>query len=354
MGLVRTIRVSLLIFLALVGVLNLAAVQQHGPEGDASDRKAPPQVREASPPRAKPHASPPRRPSKTKPRDTREAVHEASESGFSAWVAPGIDEVRPPVAVGVTCPQGKVLHEAGMRLKELVDNISRIDATEEIVHEDQNTAGKVVNRSTGEFGYVAQVTSVPAGHPGAGVPVVDEHRIHPLGMSDSLGGVRTKGLSSLAFVFHPAMRDSFEIDCEGLGDWQGRPAWLVRFQQREDRPNYLQELIVAKRGYPVALKGRIWIDAGGFQAIHVESELVHPIPEIKLRVEQHRVDYGPVKFHKKNTELWLPMRAEMYLDFGGRRYYRRHSFANFRLFSVESTQEITAPTTTESSTAPPP
>ncbi len=244
-GVAETRMLSLLTFLVLFGVQSLSPGEANSPQAG----KAP-----ASAPSPKPASKAPARPMKVEPPKLRDPAKSDSQPGFSAWFAPGIDEVQPPVAVGVVCPQEKVIDEAGKRLKELVDNIARIDAVEEIVHEDRNAAGKTVNTARGEFAYVAQVTSVPAGISGAGVPIVDERRAHSLGLSDSLGGVRTKGLSSLAFVFHPALRDSFEIACEGLGDWQGRPAWLMHFRQREDRYNYLQEFIVAKRGYPVALK----------------------------------------------------------------------------------------------------
>ncbi len=232
-----------------------------------------------------------------------------------------------------------------MRLTELVENISRFDAIEEIVHEDQDPDGKELASTTREYDYVAQIITLPEGTPGAGVPVIDESRISPTGLSDILGGIRTKGLPTLAFVFHPAIRGSFEIACQGLGEWNGQPAWLVDFQQMENRPNYLQQYIVRKQRYSVPLKGRAWVDARTFQTIHMEAGLVHPIPEILLQTEQYSVDYGPVRFQRTNSELWLPKRAEMHFDFRGHRYYRRHSFDNFKLFSVDSTQKVTTPKT---------
>ena len=53
------------------------------------------------------------------------------------------------------------------------------------------------------------------------------------------------------------------------------------------------------------------------------------------------VEYRPVAFPKRHTELWLPSSAELYLDFSGRRFYRKHSFTNFTLFSVDVDQRVT-------------
>jgi len=47
--------------------------------------------------------------------------------------------------------------------------------------------------------------------------------------------------------------------CEGLGQWDGKPAWQVHFQQRDDRPARLRVYTVGMRSFPVKLKGRAWI-----------------------------------------------------------------------------------------------
>jgi hypothetical protein len=114
---------------------------------------------------------------------------------------------------------------------------------------------------------------------------------------------------------------------------------LIHFRQREDRPNRIQSYLVGTSNYPVDLKGRAWITADKFQIVRIESEMVSPLPEIQLLAEHQITEYGPVPFPKKNTELWLPKSAEVYMHFRGHRYYRKHSFAKYMLFSVEETQK---------------
>jgi hypothetical protein len=67
------------------------------------------------------------------------------------------------------------------------------------------------------------------------------------------------------------------------------------------------------------------------------------VPEIRLLGEHQTVEYGPVLFVKKNEQLWLPKSAELYFDFRQHRYYRRHSFDRYVLFSVDSSQKISVP-----------
>jgi hypothetical protein len=51
---------------------------------------------------------------------------------------------------------------------------------------------------------------------------VDEYRAAHLGLSDFPDQISSSGFAALALVFHPDMRDNFEMKCEGLSDWKGQ------------------------------------------------------------------------------------------------------------------------------------
>jgi hypothetical protein len=42
-------------------------------------------------------------------------------------------------------------------------------------------------------------------------------------------------------------------------------------------------------------------------------------------------------------ELWLPTKAEIYLDYRKQRYYRSHSYDHYMLFSVDSVEKRSEP-----------
>jgi hypothetical protein len=139
------------------------------------------------------------------------------------------------------------------------------------------------------------------------------------------------------------MRDNFEITCEGLSQWNDKAVWLLHFRQREDRPNLIRSYVVGGQVYPVNLRGRAWVSANTFQIVRMESEMMRPMPQIQLLSEHQIVDYGPVAFPKKSVELWLPKSAELYFDFRKHRYFRRHTFRDFLLFSVDSDSNVSQP-----------
>ena len=76
---------------------------------------------------------------------------------------------------------------------------------------------------------------------------------------------------------------------------------------------------------------------------HAQSYVDQMIAKLHLSSEHQVVEYGPVPFPRKNTTLWLPKSAEIYFDFRKHRYYRRHSFDHYMLYSVDSDEKRKEP-----------
>jgi hypothetical protein len=257
---------------------------------------------------------------------------------IKTWEPPGIDDNKPSVAAGVACPADKVISETGEPVKQLVEDISKFAAVEELLHENVDELGNAITKETRKYNYLAEISETKAGY-----LEVEEYRTEHAEVAQFPDGMVSKGFPTLAFVFHPDMRDNFEFTCEGLGEWHGRATWLVHFRQRDDRPNLIHDFKIGPMIYAINLKGRAWVTADKFQIIRIESELVKPMPNIQLLTEHQIVEYGPVQFPKKNVELWLPKSAELYFDFRKHRYFRRHSFDHFMLFSTDSVEKYSGP-----------
>jgi tetratricopeptide (TPR) repeat protein len=254
------------------------------------------------------------------------------------WQPAGIDESKPLVAADVTCPLANVIEMSGDRVKELVTDVSRIAAIERLLHEQVDEIGNPITKETRDYNYVASITEDKPGF-----LAVDEYRAAHLGLADFPDQISSSGFAALALVFHPDMRDNFDMTCEGLSDWHGQSVWLVHFRQRDDRPARIHDYKVGAETYSVKLKGRAWITTDKFQIVRIESELVNPMKPIQLLSEHQIVEYGPVPFQRKNMELWLPKTAEIYFDFRHHRYYRRHSFDHYMLFAVDAQEKRNEP-----------
>ena len=257
---------------------------------------------------------------------------------IKTWEPAGIDDTKPTFAAGVTCPYEQVIEMAGERVKQLVDDVAKFSAIEDLTHEKLDELGHPTSHETRKFNYVVSISEAQPGF-----LAVDEYRNEVTGIADYPDQIASHGFTSLALVFHPDMRDNFQMTCEGLGDWHGQASWLVHFRQRDDRPNRIHAYKIGENVYSVNLKGRAWISADKFQIVRVESEMVSPMPKIRLLSEHQIVEYGPVHFQKRDLDLWLPKSADLYFDFRRHRYFRRHSFDHFMLFGVDAEEKRSAP-----------
>jgi hypothetical protein len=157
-------------------------------------------------------------------------------------------------------------------------------------------------------------------------------------------GMITNGLPSLALIFHPFYAGNYEMTCEGLARFDGGLAWQVHFRQRTDKPveNRGFRLGTRARSHAAALKGRAWISAENYQLVRLETDLVHPLPEIRVANEHTAIEFGAVSFRDGMVNLWPPRSAEVYSDWKFR-IHRRHSFDNYLLFSVDENERIGSP-----------
>jgi tetratricopeptide (TPR) repeat protein len=265
------------------------------------------------------------------------AVPAASLSNQS-WRPPDIDDIKPILDPRVVCPAAQVLEESGKRVQELVQDLTRFAADEDLFHQSLDAFGFPTRTETRKYDYVAIVSE-----PKPGAVFIDEYREDKGPQEGYPDAIASTGFVSLALVFHPDMQKDFDFNCEGRTDWHGQTSWLVHFRQRHDRPNRMHSYSIRSQAYAVGLKGRAWITADKFQIAQIQADVVNPVPEIQLRSEHQTVQYGPVPFPKKGTTLWLPKTAEIYFDFREHRYYRRHSFDHYMLFSVDTDEKRKVP-----------
>ena len=133
------------------------------------------------------------------------------------------------------------------------------------------------------------------------------------------------------------------MNCEGLSRAHGNFAWQVHFSQRKDKESRIRRYRIGGHDYPIALKGRAWIDADTFQVVRLETDLREPHPEMKLNAEHLTMEYGPVRFKSRNEQLWLPTSADFYAIRRGKRFHQQHAFTNYILFSVDMEEKIGEP-----------
>ena len=264
------------------------------------------------------------------------------------WAPPDVDQEKVVLDPGTACQLDEVVQAAAGRVKELMRNVDRFTATEKVEHSNLSPLGLQISSETRKFNYLVEIRQLQSHLD------VQEYRNGSVSVQDFPAHIGTIGLPTLALVFHPYYQEKYEYSCEGLGSWRDKPAWVVHFQQRTDRNSETLVYRVGGKSFPVRLKGRAWIDTQSSQIVAMESDLMRPIPEIRLLRDHQLIEYGPVDFRNNTMQLWLPKSADWYCSLSGQRYHRRHSFSQFLLFSVDDSQKITEPKEPIEPVEPPP
>jgi tetratricopeptide (TPR) repeat protein len=258
----------------------------------------------------------------------------------SNWLPPDVDDKMPPVEEGATCSLDDVVQKAGNQVVTFVHDVDRFTATETLTHESINKYGIASAQEKRKFDYLVSIQDIRPGYLG-----VTEYRNGGGALAEFPDGIVTNGLPALVLIFHPYYASNYEMTCEGLARVNGGLAWQIHFRQKQGKPNAIKSYQFGLSGpsYAVGLKGRAWISADNYQIVRMETDIVAPLPQIKLLAEHSEIEYGPVKFQGGNINLWLPQSAEVYFAWRGRQVHRRHSFNNYLLFGVDEKQRIAAP-----------
>ena len=259
------------------------------------------------------------------------------------WAPPDVDEETLVFdSTADACSLDSITAKAGGRVEELVKNVDRFTATEDMDHTALSPLGLQVSHETRQFNYLVEIRKS-----GAQDLDVQEYRDGSVSVQQFPAHMGTVGLPTLVLVFHPYYQPKYDFKCEGGASWNGRKVWVVHFQQKANSHSEMLVYHVNGRFFPVGMKGRAWIDTETSQILAMESDMIKPIPEIRLMRDHQLIEYGPVAFANAGTNMWLPKSADWYCSISGHRYHRRHSFSNFLLFSIDDSQKLGKPKQTD-------
>jgi hypothetical protein len=130
----------------------------------------------------------------------------------------------------------------------------------------------------------------------------------------------------------PDVIGNFKFHCEGQTDLGGTPAWQLTFEESPDPRKSFHQIRISNSIYQLRFKGRAWIAADDHQILRLETDLVAPLPEIRLQLEHLDISYAPVKFGQTEFRVWLPASASIQIQYRGRSYERIHKFSQFDCF----------------------
>lgn len=255
------------------------------------------------------------------------------------WAPPNVDADHPAIVSDAVCPLRTILKKTGRDAVALVKDLQEFSAVENYQSVEISRREKVGNPIERKFRYMVFIQ-----HVRPGLFTIDELRQPSLSQSHMDGHWVGMGSAALALVFHPLFREDFDWECDGLGKWKGRPAWVIRFSQDPNRRiSPLHAVTIGTNEYLIALKGLAWVSPKSGQVLHLETDIMKPLRKLQLTREHFSIDYHLVRFRKHRVSLWLPEDVNLYIAYRHRYYHSYSHFTDFQLFWVSTAQKIFSP-----------
>ena len=174
-----------------------------------------------------------------------------------------------------------------------------------------------------------------AKHGDDGGTVFDESR-KDLDKKDREAAPRGIGFGSLWLMFIPANQEESNFRYLGTQKVEKRPTYVVAFAQDPRRVKVPGVIETDSGQTPLLYQGVAWIDQETYKIVRIRTDVLAPLPKIKLWQATSTVSFGEVEIPKFDAQLWLPKTVEITWDLGGNRLGELHRYSNYRLFAATS------------------
>jgi hypothetical protein len=247
-----------------------------------------------------------------------------------------------------------ILNKAGAVIVGQMPRVPNLIAQEEVAQEAVTTT-RISNsgaRGTSPWSGIAGMSSsspdalVPqtwrrfeylilAKHLGDGGTVFDESR-KDLDKKDREAAPHGIGFGSLWLMFIPSNLAESKFRYLGTQSVEKHPTYVVAFAQ-DPRLVKVPGVIETDSGQvPLLYQGVAWIDQETYKIVRIRTDVLAPLPKIKLWQATSTVSFGEVEIPKFDARLWLPKTVEITWDLGGNRLGELHRYSNYRLFVATS------------------
>jgi Tetratricopeptide repeat len=235
-----------------------------------------------------------------------------------------------------------ILTAVGKNIAALFRGFQNSTSVEAIHQERLGHNGKVSGSIDGKFRYLCLMPSDP------GIPGFSEYRQNldpdeglPGGLEQ--GYMLTSGFASAALIFYPAYQSGSQFRYLGRETVDGRETYVIAFAQIPMKAELVGNFRSGNNSAPTFEQGLAWIDTQNDQIIRLRTDLLRPLPQVRLKEETTQIDYHEVYFKKLAQSFWLPKDVTVTVDWRGKKLRNEHEYSDFKLFQVADSEKIKNP-----------
>jgi len=153
----------------------------------------------------------------------------------------------------------------------------------------------------------------------------------------------TAGFVAAPLIFHPIYQEGSSFRYWGLANVNGTSTHVVAFAQQPSRARICGSIRVGATSKMTYLQGLAWIDANTYQIVRLVSDLLTPMPQVKLDKETTEIEFSEIQFNSIQQKFWLPEQVTVTLDWSGQTFRNTHQYSDFLVFNVREAQKIGTP-----------
>jgi hypothetical protein len=241
-----------------------------------------------------------------------------------AWLA------APPARAADEPPLPELLDRVSAQVGRFWDYFSSVACTERVTQTKLGDKGKVLSERRESFDYLIMLRS-------RGLELtVDESRVetaHTQSKKDA-SLLETNGFSLFTLIFHNMYQSRYKFQQLPDEPVDGRRLRCLGFQQvSNDHP--LSLLHLRDRDYPMAWRGKAWIDPATSAVVRIRAGLGDSMADMGLLRLDADVSYSGIRLNGPET-YWLPTRAEVEAQTKRQHWVNTHVFSNYKRFSVDT------------------
>jgi tetratricopeptide (TPR) repeat protein len=235
-----------------------------------------------------------------------------------------------------------ILGAVGENVAAFFRSFPNTSSLEQIRQQELRRKGKVGEAQEQKFRYLC-FTPVEAWGPG-----FREYRTDLAGSESYPQGLKkgfmlTLGFASASLIFHPVYQPEAAFRYLGHQKVNGRDTFVIAFAQRPTKARVFGTFQSGQTSVATLFQGLAWVDSESRQIIHLRTDLLAPLPEIKLERETTEIDFVEVHFKGIAEGFWLPRQVTVTVGWNGKHLRNEHQYSEFKLFNVEFTQKIGNP-----------
>lgn len=239
-------------------------------------------------------------------------------------------------------PLDSILTSVGKNVSELFQNFPNTSSVEAIHQEKLRRNGKLNGQQDQTFHYLCLIPNQTWG------PGFSEYRANlsgeqgqPRGLQD--GFMLTSGFTSASLIFHPAYQAQSTFRYLGRQKLNGRDTLVLAFAQQPTRSKLYGTFKSGDALMTTFTQGLAWVDAQTYQILRLRTDLLKPLPEVKLERQTTEINYAEVHFKSIEGGFWLPQEVNVTVGWDGKSLRNQHEYSAFQVFNVAATQKIDKP-----------